>query len=139
MKEGLTMLYPTGRKVGHRKVWLCECHCGKLFETAYPKRKKSCGCGWIKHGKYMGKDPLEGVLKQLKQRVLNPNNKDFRYYGAKGVGLCEDWQTLHGFKKWAYKAGYVPGLSIDRIDPDGNYEPKNCRWIPLTENIRRKR
>lgn len=134
----MTKIRPTDKRVGKNRVWLCRCECGKEFETHKHAWIKSCGCRWVKHGGYVGKDPLAGVLKQMKQRVTNPNNKDYKYYGAKGVKLCEEWTTLRGFKKWAYMAGYVPGLTIDRIDPDGDYEPGNCRWVTRKENTRRR-
>ncbi len=134
----MTKIRPTGKRVGKNRVWLCRCECGKEFETHKHSWIKSCGCRWVKHGNYVGKNPLAGVHKQLKQRVLNPNNKDYKYFGGKGVKLCEEWTTLYGFKRWAYMAGYVPGLTIDRIDHDGDYEPGNCIWITRQENTRRR-
>lgn len=57
------------------------------------------------------------------------------YYREKGIKVCDDWRySFENFKMWALQNGYEDNLSIDRIDSDGNYEPSNCRWIPLDEN-----
>ena len=126
--------------------WLCSCECGKETTAwAYKLkagRKKSCGCLCIKNGKYAnGKGRGSGLLsrwKSLKQRCGNPNNKDYRYYGARGVTVCEEWQSFRGFETWALKNGYKEGLTIDRIDGTGNYNPENCHWIPAVENCKKQ-
>lgn len=72
----------------------------------------------------------------MKRRCENPNMQNYKYYGAKGVRVCDAWHDFPTFKAWAESHGYVDGLSIDRIDSDGNYEPDNCRWITKSENSR---
>ena len=69
----------------------------------------------------------------------NVNNYFARtYYKEKGIVVCDEWRySFETFKAWAMENGYEDTLSIDRIDSDGNYEPSNCRWIPLDENRRR--
>jgi hypothetical protein len=64
----------------------------------------------------------------MKQRCLNPRNKDYYNYGARGIKICDRW--LHSFKNFLFDMGYKPGpgYSLDRKNNDGNYEPKNCRW-----------
>ena len=81
----------------------------------------------------------------MRERCGTPSHHAFRWYGAKGVKVCEEWSTFEAFKDWALSAGYEhhpelsrgDRLSIDRINPDGDYEPSNCRWIPGRENSRR--
>ena len=133
----------TGR---HGAKWLCRCECGKETTAWAHKlkngRKKSCGCLWYSSGRYAGENrkqsKLESVLKAMKARCRNPRNKDYRYYGAKGVDVCSEWDHKDAFEQWAYANGYQDGLTIDRIDSAGNYEPSNCRWVSLEENARRQ-
>lgn len=124
--------------------WNCVCDCGNLV-VAYRYKlvageKKSCGCLWRRSGgKYVNqKHPLEAIRNSLIQRCRNPRRKDYRYYGAKGIRVCAEWDSAFEFKRWAYMAGYLPWLSIDRTDPDGDYCPENCRWVSKKENCRRQ-
>jgi hypothetical protein len=142
----LTAIIPTSERKNRSVVWLCRCDCGKETTASLKKlmenRKKSCGCLWRKSGKYAdGKGPqskLCGIWKQLKQRCGNPNNKNYRYYGARGVTVCEEWQSFRGFEAWALDNGYQEGLTIDRIDGNGDYSPDNCHWIPAVENCKKQ-
>jgi len=74
----------------------------------------------------------------MKERCSNPNSPKYKYYGKRGIIVCTEWKDFEEFQSWALSNGYQEGLSIDRIDNDGNYEPDNCRWLPLSENIRRR-
>lgn len=69
----------------------------------------------------------------MKERCNNPKNKQYKYYGAKGVKVCYEWNDFEVFYNWACKSGYKDGLTIDRKDVNGNYEPSNCRWITQQE------
>lgn len=71
----------------------------------------------------------------MKERCLNPNNKSYKYYGGKGVGIYYPWLTFKNFKEWALVNGYETGLTIDRLDSNSNYEPSNCVWILHIENV----
>lgn len=79
---------------------------------------------------------LYAIWMSMRQRCRNAKNKDYKYYGGKGVSICGDWNTYLGFKGWASSSGYRKGLEIDRRDNDGDYSPDNCRFITHTENIR---
>lgn len=68
-------------------------------------------------------------------RCYNKNNPKYDIYGRKGVDICEEWlNNYESFKLWALANGYYDGLTIDRINSDGNYEPNNCRWITRKDN-----
>lgn len=60
--------------------------------------------------------------------------RTLKYYRDKGIVVCEEWHDFNAFYEWAMSHGYEDGLSIDRIDSDGNYCPENCRWISLSQN-----
>ena len=78
------------------------------------------------------------VWKSMKRRCTNPSASDFARYGAKGISVCERWAT--SFKTFLADMGLKPdGYSIDRIDGNGNYEPANCRWVPLAKQNSNKR
>lgn len=80
---------------------------------------------------------LYGILKSMKRRCFDPKHKSFSRYGGRGITICGEWLVdQEAFYSWANANGYQPGLQIDRIDNDGNYEPKNCRWVSPSENMR---
>lgn len=131
--------------------WICQCDCGNVTKPIFDSslrlgRTKSCGClhkeGLIKrnttHGKYHTK--LHGVWNCMKQRCGNPNNHKFKDYGGRGITVCDQWaNSFEDFYKWAIENGYSEGLSIDRINVDGNYEPSNCRWATAKEQRHNRR
>jgi hypothetical protein len=89
----------------------------------------------IKHGG--SGTALFMVLNGMKTRCENPNSTAYKWYGAKGVKVCPEWKDFAVFRDWAMSHGYKKGLTIDRIDPDGDYCPDNCRWITRSENSKR--
>ena len=76
---------------------------------------------------------LHEVWKEMKRRCQG-NYYGTRIYKEKGIKVCEEWQDAGLFIEWALRAGYKEGLQIDRINNDGDYCPKNCRWVTSEEN-----
>jgi hypothetical protein len=87
--------------------------------------------GNTKHGKCYTK--IYGVWHGIKQRCFDKNRPEYERYGGRGITMFVDWLDFETFYKWAIENGYKEGLSIDRIDNDGNYEPSNCRWSTRKE------
>ncbi len=90
----------------------------------------------------MTRGKLHSIWRGMRVRCGLIKCKDpniFKYYGGKGVTVCNDWLTFEGFREWAERNGYKEGLSIDRLNSDGHYEPSNCQWITLGENVRRRK
>ena len=83
---------------------------------------------------------LYAIWVTMRQRCYNTNNKDFYNYGAKGIKVCDEWlKEFSEFYRWSMENGYAESLSIDRIDPYGNYEPSNCRWATIQEQANNKK
>lgn len=77
---------------------------------------------------------------RMKSRCNNSNSSDYYLYGARGIGVCKEWtSSFEMFYKWAKENGYREGLTLDRIDVNGNYEPQNCRWVTMKIQSNNKR
>lgn len=77
------------------------------------------------------------IFNGMKRRCYNSTDKNYRWYGAKGVTICNEWlEYPPAFELWALANGYTDELTIDRIHADDGYCPSNCRWIAHSENAR---
>ncbi len=76
---------------------------------------------------------LYAIWQTMKQRCENPNCRGYEWYGAKGIKVCSEWQSVTTFHDWAKKNGYQKGLTLDRIDSSQNYSPDNCRWVTMSQ------
>lgn len=139
--EDLGMRYPTEKSKRKHRFGLYQCqYCGKEFEARIQSIKlghtKSCGCILIKHG--MAKHRLYPCWSDMKQRCYNHKHKVYKYYGARGIKVCDRWLDINNFIEDMYPS-YQEGLSLDRIDVNGNYEPDNCRWATKATQSRNTR
>jgi len=143
----------TVRRFSHRDekrfpFWECECECGatKIVQhyNLYRGKTLSCGClqkerasnATLKHG--MSNHPAYKCWHRMRNRCNNPDALDFDHYGGRGIRVSEKWSTFDAF--WAdMGALWESGLSIDRVNNDGNYEPGNCRWATPSKQVRNRR
>lgn len=88
---------------------------------------------------------LYDIWHDMKKRCQNPNHKAYKYYGGRGIVVCTEWsESYAAFKEWALLSGYDFNAkkfdcTLDRIDVNGNYEPSNCRWVPMSVQNKNKR
>lgn len=85
-----------------------------------------------KHG--MSNSRLYRAWDSMKARCYRKTTAPFKKYGGRGITVCDEWRnSFQAFCEWAMAHGYEDGLSLDRIDVNGNYEPSNCRWVSMKE------
>lgn len=139
---------PNQRKSTTR--WLCKCECGKYKEidknNLLNGHTSSCGCYALEkiknneygliHGK--SRTRIYSIWQSMKQRCFDTNTSEYKYYGMRGITVCNEWLDFPCFADWARTSGYKKDLTIDRIDCDGNYSPDNCRWATIKEQNRNK-
>lgn len=123
--------------------WKCICECGAFKTVSRPHLTsgdiKSCGCLKREINHKQSSSKLYYVWVAMIDRCRNPNNKSYKYYGARGIKVCEDWSDFREFHLWAEESGYSEDLTIERKDVDGDYHPSNCEWIPFSDQAKNKR
>lgn len=149
----IIVMSQTEKRKHNYVVYKCKCtRCGRIFENSiehYVQRRKNgynnmtCGC-FDKHKNNFYKNGLSNsriydIYNNMKQRCYNPNCKSYKYYGERGIKVCDEWKNnFISFYDWSKNNGYENTLSIDRINVNGDYEPENCRWVSFEEQMSNK-
>ena len=142
----LTAIAPDGKDAQGRVFWMCRCDCGneKRVRSAHLRSGAVTGCGCDRYQKVATKvmahghasggstSPIYNSWARMHDRCKNPKNVRFHRYGGRGIKVCDRWESFEHFladmgESWAH------GLSIDRIDNDGDYSPSNCKWSTPSE------
>ena len=107
------------------------------------KRKEAALAHAAELSKYCNRGythPLYNAWKNMRRRCDNPNTKWYKNYGGRGIKVCEEWNADPlEFIHWALSNGWEQGLTLDRIDNNGNYEPNNCQWISRQDQLLNRR
>ena len=150
--NGCTVLQREGATKDKKATWLCQCYCGKEFiatgKLIRDGNVKSCGCFRLsvlvssgKKNKTHGETQtrLYNIWRGMKKRCTLPSDSSYKYYGNKGISVCQEWlDDYEMFRDWSLANGYRDDLTLDRIDSKGDYHPDNCRWADWVVQGRNK-
>jgi|ERR1035437_407983 hypothetical protein len=138
----LTVIKYAGKNKDHHALWTCLCECGNtkdvLSRMLCNGQPNSCGChtAQVTHG--MSHTKEHRAWAAMRNRCYNTNNKRFRYYGGRGITVCDRWKD--SFENFLEDMGLCPDkrMSVDRIDNSKNYTQENCHWATWTEQSRNR-
>lgn len=137
--------YSHKKDEGNIHYWKCLCRCGKeaVVNTGGLMSGGTQSCGCLRKGRRPARSRvdrstscLRRTWRGMRRRCENPKDGSFCRYGGRGIKVCKRWQAFENFLA-DMGSTYEIGLSIDRIDPKGNYEKKNCQWLTVAENRRK--
>lgn len=147
---GMLTVIERAETINKRTRWLCKCDCGnEVIAEAYNLKSghtQSCGCLQREatsqanktHG--MSNTRLYRIWCDMHNRCYQKSYHAYQHYGGRGIVISDPWlRDFQPFYDWAMANGYRDDLSIDRIDPNGNYSPDNCRWVTMAEQNKNKR
>lgn len=131
------------------KYCVCKCDCGNIKKIRQYSLSggttTSCGCfhkevvsrTFKTHGD--SKTRLYSIYAGIKKRVFYEGDKEYHNYGGRGITICKKWMKFEPFKEWALSHGYNDSLTIERKNYNGNYNSRNCKWIPMKDQALNRR
>lgn len=133
-----------------RTYWLCKCDCGteKVIRADCLPRIQSCGCVkkeqdihnlHIVNNHRMTHHPAYCIWIGMMDRCYDSTHPYYKDYGGRGITVCDEWKDVRKFCEWMENNKYEKGLSVERINVNGNYDPSNCTLIPKKEQAYNKR
>lgn len=130
------------------RVWLrsmgeFECpYCGTIRILRLKKGREQGSCGCMSGGPThrLVNHPTYNTWKSMKARCYNPQATGYQNYGGRGISVCPSWlHSFAAFHHWAITHGWQQGLTVERINNNRNYSPRNCKWVPRGKQSRNRR